>query len=178
MWICSRCQTANKDGYAQCVQCSAPRNARRFGAGTPLNAPSVQAASGERRMQQPESREEPSSPRRHPNAQPHVKARRAPGGPVRLVGILLTIALPVLAVLLAVLRLDTLKPIITDLFWAPQTLSLADSAQLAPVASQGLRPILEWLAYGLCALLAALLAAAPGLSLWALGHLARGVRRI
>ena len=37
MWICSRCQTANKDGYAQCVQCSAPRNARRFGAGTPLN---------------------------------------------------------------------------------------------------------------------------------------------
>ena len=92
MWICSRCQTANKDGYAQCVQCSAPRNARRFGAGTPLNAPSVQAASGERRMQQPESREEPSSPRRHPNAQPHMKARRAPGGPVRLVGILLAIA--------------------------------------------------------------------------------------
>lgn len=45
MWICSRCQSANKDGYTQCVQCSAPRNARRFGAGTPVGSPSVQGAS-------------------------------------------------------------------------------------------------------------------------------------
>ena len=178
MWICSRCQTANKDGYAQCVQCSAPRNARRFGAGTPLNTPSVQAAASERRMQQPEPVEETPSSRRRPNVQPHMKTRRAAGGLVRLVGILLAVSLPALALLLAVLRLDTLKPIITSLFWAPQALSLADSAQLAPVASQGLRLVLEWLAYGLCALLAALLAAVPGLGLWALGHLARGIRRV
>ena len=35
------CQTSNEEGYARCLQCGASRTARRFGAGTPVAAPSV-----------------------------------------------------------------------------------------------------------------------------------------
>lgn len=162
MWICSRCQTANKDGYTQCVQCSAPRNARRFGAGTPVSAPSVQAAGTERRMQSPEESAPAQAPRPRQPQEPAAKARRAPGAFVRLAGILLSVLLPLLTVLLAVLREAGLRPLLSGLIL---------KAVPPPPA------FLTWLVYALFVLAAALLTLAPGLALWALGHLARGVRR-
>lgn len=179
MWICSRCQTANKDGHSQCVQCSAPRNARRFGAGTPVAAPSVQTASPERRMQQPvEEAPAPETSRRQPTARPPLTTPQPSGGLVRLVGRLLAILLPLVVLLLAVLRLDILKPVIEELFLgkAPAA-ALAPLAENASAAAGGLRPVLGWVAYACTALVAALAAAAPGLGLFALGHLCRGIRR-
>ncbi|HHT07114.1 MAG: hypothetical protein ACOYI6_05850 [Christensenellales bacterium] len=169
MWICNRCQTSNKDGYAQCVQCSAPRNARRFGAGTPVTAPSVhQAAAPPRRMQQPEVEEQaptsapPPPPRRHTIPAPQPAPGRAAGGFVRVIGILLAVLLPLLLIALAVFQYDTVSPVVLGLFFkTPATLS----------------PIISYVIYGLLALIAALITLVPGLSLWALGHLARGIRR-
>ena len=179
MWICSRCQTANKDGHSQCVQCSAPRNARRFGAGTPVVAPSVQTVSPERRMQPPlEEAPAPETSRRQPAARPPVNQQQPSGGLVRLVGRLLSILLPLLVLLLAVLRIDLLKPVIEELFWgkAPAT-ALAPLVEGTAAVAGGLRPVLVWVAYVCTALVAALAAAAPGLGLYALGHLCRGIRR-
>lgn len=168
MWICNRCQTSNKDGYAQCVQCSAPRNARRFGAGTPVTAPSVhQAAAPPRRMQQPEAEEQvstsapPPPPRRHAIPAPPAQSR-SPGGFVRVIGILLAVLLPMLLIALAVFQYDAISPVVLGLFFkTPATLS----------------PVISYVIYGLLALIAALVTLLPGLSLWALGHLARGIRR-
>ena len=53
MWICSRCQTSNEEGYARCLQCGASRTARRFGAGTPVAAPSVADAAPVARVPAP-----------------------------------------------------------------------------------------------------------------------------
>ncbi len=161
MWICNRCQTRNKDGYAQCVQCSAPRNARRFGAGTPVTAPSVhQAAAPPRRMQQPEVEEQ--APTSAPPPPPRPAPGRAAGSFVRVIGILLAVLLPLLLIALAVFQYDTVSPVVLGLFFkTPATLS----------------PIISYVIYGLLALIAALITLVPGLSLWALGHLARGIRR-
>lgn len=163
MWICNRCQTANKEGYTQCVQCSAPRNARRFGAGRPVVAPSVQTAAPERRMQPPEptAQEAPPPPvsRRAAQASP-APPRRAAGGFIRLVGILLSVLMPILTVLLAVLRHDVISPVISGLFFKP------------PVPE-----VLGYVAYVLMAFVAALLAMAPGLALVALSRLMGLARR-
>ncbi|NLG58415.1 MAG: hypothetical protein GX540_08380 [Clostridiales bacterium] len=157
MWICNRCQTANKEGYSQCVECSAPRNARRFGAGRPVSAPSVQTASPERRMQnvEPAGQEAPPAPiSRKPVAPP--SPRRAAGGFIRLAGLLLAVLLPALAALLAVLRMDVLSPVIRGLFFGPE----------APDPG-----LLGQMSYWLMALVAVLLALWPGLSLVALSRL-------
>ncbi|NLX83046.1 MAG: hypothetical protein GXZ04_04440 [Clostridiales bacterium] len=166
MWICNRCQTSNKDGYAQCVQCSAPRNARRFGAGTPVTAPSVhQEAAPQRRMQQPMAEEQAPlapSPRHHPLPGPQTLPGRSAGGFVRVIGILLAVLLPLLAIALAVLQYDAIRLVVLGLFFkTPATLS----------------PVISYLIYGLLTLIAALITLLPGLCLWALGHLARGIRR-
>ncbi len=164
MWICSRCQTGNKDGNTQCVECSAPRNARRFGAGTPVSAPSVQAAGTERRMQPQAPVEAPPPLRRTPqlSTDPGVRPGRAPGGFVRMAGLLLSLLLPLAALLLAVLRYDVVHPIVNAVFFKP--------TEAAP-------PLFGYLAYGFSALVTLLVSLVPGLALWALGHLARGVRR-
>lgn len=158
MWICSRCQTANKEGYSQCVQCSAPRNARRFGAGTPVSAPSVQTASPERRMQQPDtgSQELPPPPITRRQAVPAAPPRRANGGFIRWVGILLAVLLPALTLLLAVLRYKVASPVVFSLFGNP--FHYEDS-------------IMGYMVYGLVTLIALLLTLVPGLSLVALSRL-------
>ncbi len=165
MWICNRCQTANKEGYTQCVECSAPRNARRFGAGRPVDAPSVQTASPERRMQRAEPQPggaPPEAPRRQAAALPPNYKRGSSGAFIRLVGLLLSFLMPCLTALLAVLRHDVLAPVIDRLFWGA----------LPPVPA-----VLGYVAYGACALLAALLTMAPGLSLVALSRLMGMARR-
>ncbi|MDD4080370.1 MAG: hypothetical protein PHP02_03020 [Eubacteriales bacterium] len=158
MWICSRCQTANKEGYSQCVQCSAPRNTRRFGAGTPVSAPSVQTASPERRMQQPDGsgQEAPPPPVSRRPVAPVAMPRRAVGGFIRWVGILLAVLMPALTGFLAVIRMDVLKPVIHALFFGPQA--------VAP-------GVLGYVSYWFMALVAMLLAMVPGLALVALSRL-------
>ncbi len=164
MWICSRCKTANKDGYAQCVQCSAPKNARRFGAGgNPVQEPGVSLPVAERRMTPRETPEEVPSPRRHPlppasKPRPFLKI-------ARLVGSLLAVFLPLCVVLLAVWRFDSLFPLVQGFFFKP-----------APLGASPSSPILHYLVYGVTAFLVALLASVPGLSLLSLAHLARSVR--
>jgi len=162
MWICSRCQTANKDGYTQCVECSAPRNARRFGAGTPVSAPSVQTVPPERRMQPPAEREAPPPPRRQaasPDGPP--PPRRAPGGFVRLVGVVLAVLLPLCAVLFFIIRKDALQPFVNGLFFKP---------------GDAVPPAFDTLAYVFSALVAVLAALLPGLSLWSLGRMVQAFR--
>ena len=196
MWICNRCQASNKDGHTQCMQCSAPRNARRFGAGTPVDAPSVQQAAGsQRRMQPPPAPQEqpvmaPPPPLRRQGTQPvpPPPAFKPAGGFVRLVGLLLAILLPLMVLLLAVLRLDTLKPLMEELFLgkAPAASSalpqvagaVTDAAPAVTAASPSIfTVILGWVVYAASAFTAALLALVPGLSLWSLGHLGRNIRK-
>lgn len=162
MWICSRCQSANKDGYTQCVQCSAPRNARRFGAGNPVNAPSVQAADSERRMQPQDQKEAAPTPRRQAPEPAPGKVPRAPGGLVRLVGALLALLLPLAVLATAIAQSSVLLPAIAGLF-------IKEGAAASPVPG--------YFIYGVFTALSMLLAMAPGFSLWALGHIARGIRR-
>ncbi len=164
MWICSRCQTANKDGHTQCVECSAPRNARRFGAGTPVSAPMVQAAAPERRMQPQTPGDAPPPLRRQPQppVDQGIRAGRVPGGFVRLAGLLLSLLLPLTVLLLAVIRFEAVQPVITSIFFKP------DAA---------VPPFFSYLAYGVSTLAAFLLSLAPGLSLWALGRLTGGLRK-
>ena len=158
MWICSRCQTANKEGYSQCVQCSAPRNARRFGAGTPVSAPSVQTASPERRMQQPDtgSQELPPPPQTQRPGVPDAPPRPAKGGLQPRVGLHLAVLLPALTGLVAALRMDVIAPVIHGLFFGPEA--------VAP-------GLLGQVSYWAMAFLAMLLVMVPGLALIALSRL-------
>ena len=160
MWICSRCQTANKDGYNQCVQCSAPRNARRFGAGTPVDAPRVHSAA-----QSPAPRPDiQAPPPARPVQQPSHEAQPAQSaalGFVRLIGLLLSLLLPSLVILFAVVRLDALMPVIRQLFFKPAT---------------AIPPVFEYAVYGFCAFVAALISLVPGLMLWAMGSIVKNSR--
>lgn len=158
MWICSRCQTANKDGYNQCIQCSAPRNARRFGAGTPVSAPNVQAAPPEGRAYPIEQEAMPAPRRSLPPAVKTSPASQAGGRFVRLIGFLLSVLLPVIVILFSIIRFDAVMPFIRSLFFKPEAAIL---------------PIFDYLAYGFSALITVLLSLLPGLSLWALGRLIR-----
>lgn len=162
MWICTRCQTANKDGYNQCVQCSAPRNARRFGAGTPVAAPSVQAAQTERRLQPTETAPQAPSPRRQPGPETTTEAPRRRANLAIIVGILLAVLLPALAIALAITQKETLLPLIAGLF-------IQGGAAASPLPGT--------IVYIIGVVITALLVMAPGLALWALGRLAQSLRR-
>jgi hypothetical protein len=174
MWICSRCQTANKDGYTQCVECSAPRNSRRFGAGTPVVSPSLQAQPSERRMQtQPAEEPAAPSPRRQPVSMPEAARRHAPGRFIRLIGLLLAVLLPLLVIILAVVNAAALRPLIAGIFVRPEPLAAGFVLPVAPLPAVPLR---DTLLYIFSVLAAALLALYPGLSLWARGRLLKGFR--
>lgn len=160
MWICSRCQTANKEGYGQCVSCSAPRNARRFGAGTPVNAPSIQTAAPERRMSPPQSENEALPQyRRQTRPQPAAKSAPPAGGFVRLIGLNLSVLLPLLVLVAGVIYHDRLMSFLPSLFANPELASGFGG----------------YFVYGLLCLLAAIISLVPGLSLFALGHIMRGL---
>lgn len=160
MWICSRCKTANKDGYTQCISCSAPRNTRRFGAsGTGPEEPGSPQVTSERRMQPRPEPEDAPPPRRQTPPLP-VKPR-----PflvfARLVGGLLSILLPLYVLALSILQFKALSPVITSLFMDAGVPSI---------------PLFGYPLYALTVFLAMLLSAVPGLSLLSLSHLARSVR--
>jgi hypothetical protein len=156
MWICNRCQSRNRDGDRHCIECAAPRNARRFGASTPVEAPSLaREALPERRPAavtdtvplQPSLREEHYSvPRRG----------RLFGGVLTAFGSILLVLLPALLIYLAVHHQATL---------APQVQGLVN-----PSGSQDTSLLVYW---GLTAL-AALLCAVPGMLLTAAAFLVRG----
>jgi hypothetical protein len=113
-------------------------------------------------MQAQEDKEKAAPPRRQASQESTPKAPRTPGGFIRLAGLLLSLLLPLLVLALAVLRYDLLYPVITGLFFKPEAIVSAVPGSIL---------------YGFSALTALLAALVPGLSLWALGHLARGIRR-
>ncbi len=93
-----------------------------------------------------------------------------------------------MVLLLAVLRLDTLKPLMEELFLgkAPAASSalpqvagaVTDAAPAVTADSPSIfTVILGWVVYVASAFTAALLALVPGLSLWSLGHLGRNIRK-
>lgn len=133
-------------------------------------------------------------PRRQPPQEPPQKARRSPGVLVRAVGILLAILLPLMAALVAVQQADAFRPAVADFILGAEKPSSPVAAappagedfvvqpgeSLPPLADQAggtARAALSWVLYALGTLGALLLAACPGLGLYALGHIARGVRR-
>ena len=81
---------------------------------------------------------------------------------MRLAGLLLTFLPTLTVLLLAVIRFDTVNPVINSIFFKP---------------GAAIPPVLAYLAYGFSTLLVLLFSMVPGLSLWVLGHLAQGVRR-
>lgn len=182
MWICTRCQSANKEGHRQCVQCSAPRNARRFGAATRLDAPSLNTAplgqarsAAQTRAGQPLTQGQ-TSPETGQPAAPGLGAAPGPGRmpafshqePItpakagrsgrctRLVAWLLTILLPILCLFLAFVQRDVVWLLVEGL--------LANPFQPLP----GVLVTVAALLLLLCALLLSLV---PGLTLLALGRL-------
>ncbi|NLZ63320.1 MAG: hypothetical protein GX902_05880 [Lentisphaerae bacterium] len=166
MWICTRCQTSNEEGYARCIQCGASRSARRFGAGTPIPAPSVSEAPPAGAA--PQVRQVEAPPARAPRAQhadapaahslPYEKrvVRCAIGRWLVALGLILAFVMPLLALLLAVTRQEAVKPTVMSVYF-PQDAAIP--------------PVLDSVAYWLTALLAALLVALPGLSAAGMGRL-------
>lgn len=167
MWICSRCQVSNKEGHARCIQCGAPRTARRFGAGTPVAAPSVTDASQVARPI-PVEADIPPPPRPQPDAvRPALRSARPEAVGKRVVrcamgrllvvfGLILAVLLPAIVGLLAVVHQKTVQPAVLGVLLPAET--------IAP-------PVLDTVLYVLCAVLAAVLAALPGLTAAGLGRL-------
>jgi hypothetical protein len=79
-----------------------------------------------------------------------------------LAGLLLSLLLPLMVLLLAVIRFDTVHPVVTSIFFKP---------------GAAIPPFFSYLAYGFSTIVAFLFSLAPGLSLWTLGRLAGGLRR-
>ena len=156
MWICNRCQSRNRDGDRHCIECAAPRNARRFGASTPVEAPAVaREAPPERKAQHPPE-DVPLRPAAPEERYPAIRRGRLLGGVMTAVGLVLLVALPALLVYLAVQHQSTLMPQVQGL--------LNPAPPAAPAAPS---PLYYW---GLTAL-ATLLCATPGLCTLALGRL-------
>lgn len=176
MWICTRCQSANKEGHRQCVQCSAPRNARRFGAATRVDAPSLNTAplgqarsAAQARAGQPLTQGQAKPETGQPAApglgaapafshqEPIAQAKVSRSGRcTRLVGWLLTILLPILCLFLAFVQRDVVWLLVEGLLTNP---------------FQPLPGVLVTVAALLLLLCALLLSLVPGLTLLALGRL-------
>lgn len=123
MWICPRCQEENKESFAACESCGAPRSAGRFASSpnrmeqtgrmnriapaaqaAPVHSPRVMIAPGRRPLHMPdESFSVPANP-----AFP-TPPRRPLMGFARLVGLMLLILLPLLTGLLAWRQYDALS---------------------------------------------------------------------
>lgn len=167
MWICTRCQVSNEEGQARCIQCGASRTARRFGAGTPVAAPSVTIAAQTARPvppsaelpPQPRPREEApmSRPRAvNPDRMEKRIVRCAMGRWLVAFGLILAVLLPSAMGILAVVHNKTLQPILLS--------SLLPAGSIAP-------PFLATGLYILSAAAAALLVTLPGLTAAGLGRL-------
>ena len=161
MWICTRCQHHNREGDGHCIQCAAPRHARRFGVGTEVETPSVAQPAVPAPAPAPAT--EPAADRAAEGRAPRVDL--AP--PVRVVrclsgrllvglGAALLMLLPALAVWLAVAQ---------QALWAPLAGGLLFPKAVPPEG------VGMWAAYGVCCLAAVLLCALPGLAAMGLGRL-------
>ncbi len=161
MWICNRCQHHNREGDSQCIQCAAPRHARRFGAGTQVETPSV--------SEQAETDVPPVEPAAAPILQqpqgrmprmdlapPRRVVRCAAGRWLTGLGIALLVLLPGLTTLTAVNNRQAWMPLARALLF-PE--------------SPGDAVALEALSYLLLGLGAVLVSALPGLGALGLGRL-------
>lgn len=157
MWICTRCQTANKEGHRLCLQCSAPRNARRFGASARLDAPSLQSAPQPPAASAPTPMPSPPAPDQMPAVKRSAGGRRG-GAFTRLTGRLLVFLLPAVTLFLLVCQRSEFAG------WVAMLLAQPDKET----------PNLLLLALLLIlAVLALLLSLVPGLVLLALARLLR-----
>ena len=185
MWICSRCQTKNREGDTSCIQCSAPRSARRFGAGTQMETPSVSGAAA-REIRSPHAFVPPQPHEGKAGARPALEQRNAaaqaeevplnssrarrPGSAaarfLSVSGLVLSLMLPALLILLSILHYRELSPQVELLFFPGP----AADAAAAPAA-------LGTFIYALLTALAALLSLLPGLTALGLGQLLTGLTR-
>ncbi len=184
MWICNRCQTRNREGDTRCIQCSAPRSGRRFGAGTVVETPSVSgSASQEARSPQVQAAPLPlgSKAAPQPIARQQTAAVQTAGKPVNrthpkqtgngaarcliATGLTLAIMLPALLIYLAAGHYTALSPLLNSLLLpVPAALPMVSAAP-------ALSPVLSVTVYSLATVLAALLCLLPGLLAMGLGKL-------
>lgn len=184
MWICNRCQTRNREGDTRCIQCSAPRSGRRFGAGTVVETPSVTGAapqearspqvhaapllSGSKAVQQPAPQQKTAAAQIAEKPVSRPRPRRPGNGAARCLsatGLTLAIMLPALLIYLAVSHYAALSPQLNILLFPVPAAQLTVSTVPTPA------PALSVGVYALATALAALLCLLPGLSAMGLGKL-------
>ena len=124
MWICPRCHSENREAAAACENCGATRSAGRFGSSPqqprrmqPPSSPRISTPAG-REQREPEmprssARNEYPVPEMDLPRAKHVKRSSALFS--RIVGVLLSVLLPVLVGLLAWRQYDVLSPALTGL---------------------------------------------------------------
>jgi hypothetical protein len=172
MWICNRCQTKNREGETRCIQCSAPRSARRFGAGTVVETPSVTGVPVKQEIRSPQVHTAPVQRAAAPQAENKPASRPRPKRPgngaarwLSALGIILALLLPALLIYLAISHYAALSPQFNSLLFP------ARNAQLTVSAVQTTSPALSAAVYVLATALAAMLCALPGLFAMGLGRL-------
>ena len=190
MWICSRCQTKNREGDTRCIQCSAPRSARRFGAGTAVETPSVSGAAA-REIRSPQVYAAPKPQEGKAGARLVLeqttaaaqaeglqlgspRARRPGSAAARLLsasGLILAIMLPALFILLSILHWGELSPQVERLFFP------GPAADMAAKGAAAVPAVLGFFIYALLTALAALLCLLPGLTALGLGQLLTSLTR-
>lgn len=155
MWICPHCHTENKEAYAVCGVCGAPRAAGRFGSAPQRAEAPLQEPARAPRVSAPRAPgAEYAVPARNYHARENEPAPEAPPRPrlglVRrlgyIIGWALLLSLPLLCAALAWRQAPALRPLLAGLLLGPEHAELAAS-----------------LCYAALALPAALLCALPGL---------------
>ncbi len=172
MWICSRCQSSNEETHARCLQCGAPRSARRFGAGTPVLTPSVEEQSSDYGRERafpaprPDGLKNPSAhgpaaredqPSGRADRLPFPEKRRvrcAAGRWLVAVGLVLAALLPLLCLYLSFAQRDRWPDAVAGLFFPA-----------------GASPAAGLVLYVVLTALSALLLMLPGLTAAGLGRL-------
>jgi hypothetical protein len=174
MWICNRCQTKNREGETRCIQCSAPRSARRFGAGTVVETPSVTGApvKQEQEIRSPQVHTAPMQRAAAPQAEKKPASRPRPKRPgngaarwLSALGIILALLLPALLIYLAISHYAALSPQLNSLLFPAPAVQLTVSTVQTPSPALGLA------VYTLATALAAMLCMLPGLYAMGLGRL-------
>ena len=154
MWICPHCHTENKEAYAVCGACGAPRAAGRFGSAPQRMEPPQEPARAPRVSAPRTPGTDYALPARNYRARENAPEPEAPPRPRRgfllclgrMIGWALLLLLPLLCAALAWRQAAILRPLLSGLLLG------AEAADL-PAA----------LCYAALAFLAALLCALPGL---------------
>lgn len=162
MWICNRCQQHNKEGDSQCIQCASPRHARRFGAGTAVETPSIELPPPSvqpARASNADAEYAASPEGRMPRVtlQPPRRVVRCPAGRALTgLGVALCVLLPTLTIWLAVVQADAWSPLAAGLLF-PRAVPQTDALRLG-----------GYIAFSLVAVLVSLL---PGIGALGMGRL-------